>query len=50
MYRFPDPDYERSFYRESFGVEPLHEEPERDLDSADPEDIEIPLAEVVAVS
>jgi hypothetical protein len=46
-YRFPDPDFERSFYRELFGVEPLHEEPERDLDSAVTGEIEISRTGVV---
>jgi hypothetical protein len=40
-YRFPDADYERSFYREMFGVELLHEEPEQDLAPADHEDVGI---------
>jgi len=48
-YRFSDPDYERSFYREVFGVEPLDDEPERDLDSADHEDTETSRTEIVAV-
>jgi len=48
-YRFPDADYERSFYRELFGVELLHEEPEQDLVQADHEDTETSRIEAVAV-
>jgi hypothetical protein len=50
MYRFPDTDYERSFYRQLFGVETLHEEPERDVDSADHQDTETSRIEIVAVA